>query len=143
MVGPNYGQQTVPFYIHSTVSVLNTVARYSHWLNIRSEIINFNWAQCAQLYTANDSTQTPEFCLFLSNLSLIYEGATGQPKQTTSLCDPLTTLLSLLYIQNEYIVCMILMKEMYHASLYKYMVKSYNIYYISTVHTRCIEALIL
>ncbi len=27
-----------------------------------------------------------EFGLFLSNLSLIYEGAIGQPKKTTSLC---------------------------------------------------------
>ncbi len=35
----------------------------------------FNWAPYAQLYTTDESPHPPAFCVFLSNLSLIYEGA--------------------------------------------------------------------
>ncbi len=48
----------------------------------------FNWAPYAQLYTAYEIPHPPAFCLFLSYLSLIYEGFIGQPKETTSRCDP-------------------------------------------------------
>jgi hypothetical protein len=36
------------------------------------------------------------FCLFLSNISLIYEGATGHPTKTTSLCDSLVLSIQIL-----------------------------------------------
>ncbi len=38
-------------------------------------------AYCVQLYIANDSAHPMQaFCIFLSDLSLIYEGAVCQPK---------------------------------------------------------------
>jgi hypothetical protein len=41
--------------------------------------LKFNWTPCVQLYIAYDSPH-PKFRLFLSNLSLIYEGVIDQLK---------------------------------------------------------------
>ncbi len=50
----------------------------------------FNWATCAQLHTANDSPHPPHSVSFYRYLSLNFDSALGQPKETTSLGDPLS-----------------------------------------------------
>jgi hypothetical protein len=63
----------------------------NHRLNIYGldyqNLIGLHAHSCTQPMRAHTP---PAFCLFLSHshLSLIYEGAIGQPKKTTSPCDP-------------------------------------------------------
>jgi hypothetical protein len=45
--------------------------------------------QCAQLYSLAETTQRNPRPPPPPPFGLIYEGAIGQPRQTTSLCDPL------------------------------------------------------
>ncbi len=55
----------------------------------------FIWAPCALLYSLADTPQTPPLPRHPPAFGLKNEGAIGQPRQTTSLCDPL--LLTLRY----------------------------------------------
>jgi hypothetical protein len=64
----------------------------------------FIWAPYAQLYSLAETPHHPPF----PAIGLIYEGSIGQPKKTTSLCDPLALAkrpLSLLMRQRQEAYC--------------------------------------
>jgi hypothetical protein len=58
------------------------------WFKFGFRSPKFIWAPCAQLYSLAETPQHPP-----PAFGLICEGAIGQPRQTTPLCDPLGVLL--------------------------------------------------
>ncbi len=72
----------------SQISILHPIKGSVFFILKKKSNSLYPSVQCT-VYNKNCTiTQSPpSFCLFLSNLSLIYEVAIGQPKQTTSLCD--------------------------------------------------------
>ncbi len=58
------------------------------YLILAQRLLEQNWISQSLHLACFFYSNTPQLCLFLANLSLIYVGAIGQPKQTTSLSDP-------------------------------------------------------
>jgi hypothetical protein len=70
-----------------------------HRLNMELDLGNFILAPCAQLHSLAKTPQPPPHPPPASGL--IDEGAIGQPRWTTSLCDPLVVIVALF----QYYLC--------------------------------------